>query len=390
MLQVVQPFYGLFLIGFNKVRSAKIPTMGVQLKGNRYELVFNEEWWNTLTDKEQIAVLMHELGHVMYQHCELYKDLTNHEVANIAMDGELNLHIPNLPEGCVDTREWKKEYPDYELEKGTRYNYRWLMQFAKDGNQGERMSSQGSGSPMEGNGQDGEINSKFGKNFDDHSGLEDAGKLSPEQQQVVRGIVESQMVEAAGKCVGNVPQHVQQLLDEIQAKTHVEFSWKNYFRRLVGNVRTLLLKKTHKRDSKRFSENPGKRHITTSKLLIAVDCSGSVSDSDLNEIYSEVAYIQKQCNTEIDVLQFDTEVADVTRFNPKQKVQVKARGGTDFEPAFNYFNLHREYDILIMITDGYSEIDNLHARGDKCIWVITDPSNKQSYPGYTVYFNSKS
>lgn len=60
-LMVVEPFYGFYLLNLNKEYSKDIPTLAVTPNGINIKLLINEEFWNSLTDDEQLAVLKHEL-----------------------------------------------------------------------------------------------------------------------------------------------------------------------------------------------------------------------------------------------------------------------------------------------------------------------------------------
>lgn len=65
-LMLKEPFYGLLLMGLNKVWDKKLivnntPTAGVTLKGINYELRIHPEFWEELKPLHKIGVLKHEL-----------------------------------------------------------------------------------------------------------------------------------------------------------------------------------------------------------------------------------------------------------------------------------------------------------------------------------------
>lgn len=80
------PFYGLFLLNLDKQYSTEVPTAAIARNGINCRLLVNKEYWDSLDDEEQIFILKHECGHVMFKHMFLYEDLSNHQIANIAMD----------------------------------------------------------------------------------------------------------------------------------------------------------------------------------------------------------------------------------------------------------------------------------------------------------------
>lgn len=62
-LMLCEPFYGLLLIMLNKRwNNLLVPTAGVGLNGIGYQLVINENFWDTLTDPQRKGLLKHELN----------------------------------------------------------------------------------------------------------------------------------------------------------------------------------------------------------------------------------------------------------------------------------------------------------------------------------------
>lgn len=61
-LLIEQPFYGLFLLQLDKEESTTfVETACVALNGISSKLVINPNYWATLNDKEQVALLLHEV-----------------------------------------------------------------------------------------------------------------------------------------------------------------------------------------------------------------------------------------------------------------------------------------------------------------------------------------
>lgn len=88
-LLIKEPFYGIFLLNFKKEilkESDSIKTLAVGLQGLTYVLYVNENFWNTLSDEEQISVLKHELMHVCFFHLTDNYNCSNQYLMNIAMD----------------------------------------------------------------------------------------------------------------------------------------------------------------------------------------------------------------------------------------------------------------------------------------------------------------
>ena len=138
---------------------------------------------------------------------------------------------------------------------------------------------------------------------------------------------------------------------------------------------------TRMRPSRRFGfEQMGSRYDFTTHLLIAIDTSGSVGSEDLGRYLNVITSFFKYGIQEIDVLMFDTRVygKPLTLTDAKKSIKelnVKGRGGTDFQAPVDYAVEHPEYDGLIIITDGYAPCPNTEQLRTKLLWVIDDESS---------------
>ena len=139
-----------------------------------------------------------------------------------------------------------------------------------------------------------------------------------------------------------------------------------------------------KRDKREFSlakPSFASGRITT-RLLIAIDTSGSVGSEELGRYFRIVTTFFKYGIQEIDVLMFDHEVQGepITFTEAKKNIQefkVRGRGGTNFQAPVNYVKEHPNYDGLIIITDGFAPIPEVPPfLRTKLLWVI---DNEQSY-----------
>lgn len=134
---------------------------------------------------------------------------------------------------------------------------------------------------------------------------------------------------------------------------------------------------TRMRPSRRYGfEQMGSRYAYTTRVLVALDVSGSVDSEMLSRMLGLINRIFKQGVERIDVLQFDAELkGDPIPIRKAIKTfKVLGRGGTDFQPAADYYMNHPEYDGLIYITDGYAPDPEISAeyRSLPVTWIITD------------------
>ncbi len=149
---------------------------------------------------------------------------------------------------------------------------------------------------------------------------------------------------------------------------------------LKGFKKTIMSQRrdlTRMRPSRRYGfEQMGSKYAYTTNLLVALDVSGSVDSEMLSRMLGLINRIFKQGVEHIHVLQFDAELKGEPE--PIRKAigtfKVLGRGGTDFQPAADYYMAHREYDGLIYITDGVAPdpIIPPEYRQLPVTWIITD------------------
>jgi len=181
-----------------------------------------------------------------------------------------------------------------------------------------------------------------------------------------------------GTMPGNL---IQQLIASLSPKID--------YRKIINSFRASVLKSdnvlTRFRPSRRFGFlYMGKKNQFSTNLLIAVDVSGSISDKELIIFYSVINRFFKYGIRSIDVIQFDTEIKPplVTFKKAKKNIKVIGRGGTDFQPAIEFFENERKkhYDGLIIFTDGYAPAPNMKQRTiRKTLWICSNKDNYDSH-----------
>ena len=143
------------------------------------------------------------------------------------------------------------------------------------------------------------------------------------------------------------------------------------FRASILSVNRVL---TRMKPSRRYEfQYMGSRRDFTTKLLFAVDVSGSVSDKSLQQAFSIVNRLFKYGIEEISVIQFDTEIKGekLTLKKAANQVKIIGRGGTNFQPVMDYIEKHQEYDGLILFTDGYAPVPSRPKnKKTKILWLF--------------------
>mgnify|MGYP003901350919 FL=1 len=119
-LMLKEPYYGFFLIMLNKVWRKDLPTAGVSKQNINYQLAINEKFWTGLSDDHKMGLLKHELLHIAFGHLTSFSSFSNKNLANVAMDMEINQYIEDswLPEGGIRIEDYEDLKLDQRLSSG--------------------------------------------------------------------------------------------------------------------------------------------------------------------------------------------------------------------------------------------------------------------------------
>lgn len=149
--------------------------------------------------------------------------------------------------------------------------------------------------------------------------------------------------------------------EEIIASTKARIDYRNVLSAFRATVLSQSRRLTRMRPNRRSGFNAmGSRYDFTTRMIIGVDVSGSISKRDLQHFYSTINRFFQYGIQQIDVVQFDTELREVeTLTRAMQNIHVRGRGGTCFQPFIDYVGMHPEYDGAIIYTDGYAEIPSI-------------------------------
>ena len=396
-LMLKEPFYGLLLIALNKRWSdTLVPTAGVTLKTINYELIINPKFWEGLPSEQKMGILKHELLHIGFFHLTNYKTYANKQVLNMAMDIEINQYIDreNLPdEGCfIDSEAFA--HLNLEEKKGTRYYYDKLME-AQEDQQDQMMQmimqalTDGSGDGSGDGDGDGTTTIELpGGNtltVDDHdwSAIEQMDEATQKLIEAQTKHIVTQVADQVEKSRGTVPGEFEELIKRLTEIEPPKFDWKGYMRRFAGKSVKTYTKKSRRKYNKRLPENPGLKIKRQKHILAAIDTSGSVSTSELKEFLGELYHLQKT-GADVTIIQCDTAISSIRKFNHKDDWKVEGRGGTDFQPVIDYYNEHAvKYSCLFYFTDGGAPTPE-NARGN-ILWVLSSVGEEyQPLPGHVI------
>ena len=181
------------------------------------------------------------------------------------------------------------------------------------------------------------------------------------------------------------------MVELIQKATEGKIDYRNALRAFRASILSQKRHLTRMRPSRRFGfEQMGSRYEFTTRLLVAIDTSGSVGSNGLARYFRILTTFFNYGIQEIDVLMFDTMVQGklmtlTEAKKNKQTFEVKGRGGTNFQVPIDYVTAHPDYDGLIILTDGEAPVPKVPPLlRAKILWVIDNAENfyKRHYEAF--------
>lgn len=169
------------------------------------------------------------------------------------------------------------------------------------------------------------------------------------------------------------------LCERIMASLRPKLDYRAVLRHFRASVLSVNRVLTRMKPSRRYGFlYMGSRRDFTTRLLFAVDVSGSISSDDLSRGFSTVNRFFKYGIQSVDVIQFDTRIRGklVSMKKARRKVSAFGRGGTNFTPVIEYIDENPGYDGLIIFTDGYAPVPpKPKNRRTRVLWLFNTESN---------------
>ncbi len=162
--------------------------------------------------------------------------------------------------------------------------------------------------------------------------------------------------------------------EQLKASTKARINWRNVFSGFRASILSTKRKLTRMRPNRRTGfENMGSIRRFDTRLLVAMDVSGSISSESLSYFYGVVNSAFKYGFESVDVIQFDAGVRVVQSLKKAiRETLAVGRGGTSFQEPIEYA-LENGYDGLVILTDGYAPEpvipDHMSC---KIVWVCQD------------------
>lgn len=173
-------------------------------------------------------------------------------------------------------------------------------------------------------------------------------------------------------------------VETIVAANTPKISAKEILKRFNTSVTSKKQTTSRMKINRRFDlESPGKKQVYTTKVLIAPDVSGSMSNEDVAEGFALINSALKY--SQVDWMTWDTEITHVEKDYKKSKREFKitGRGGTCVDKVLEYADTNR-YDGVIIFSDMIFDTNLRQPKNVKVFWLGTH--NKSVKPTQWGYF----
>lgn len=377
------PFFGQIALRFNLIEASDwCPTAATDGRNFYY----NSDFIEKLSIEETVFLFGHEIGHCMFSHM-IRREGRHPVIWNMAGDYVINLILQRERVGDVIRTVQillDKKYEGMASEEV----YDKLIE-----DNAEQQETLDVHLDMSGSG-DGD-----GDDDGDGKGSRPSA-LSPEETKKLQDELKEVMMQAAAAAgKDKVPEEIRSLISEL---TESKMDW----REVLSNSIQSMIKSdfSFARPNRKGWHTgvvlPGMIPDEDIDVCLAIDTSGSISQSMLTDFVSEVAGIMEQYGSyKIRIWQFDTNVYGYDEFTHDdgrdiREYEIKGGGGTDFMVNWTYMEKNniapRQF---IMFTDGMPW--NSWGDPDFCetVFLIHDEYNRsktiEAPFGTTIHYDSK-
>ncbi len=374
------PFFGNLATRLELVNADDwLPTLAVD--GRRF--YYNSHFVNMMSLKEVQFGFGHEVLHCVYDHIGYDSRLGSRDpqIFNIACDYCVNADLLDAKVGERITKVdilydpkykgWSAEevYDDL-MKNATKINIQQLIDQLLDEHLKSGPSGVGGSGGADGNGLRPTIN---------------PGELDTIRDEIKEAIL--QAAQAAG--AGNVPAGVKRLIKDL---TEAKLDWRSLLQQQLESVfkNDFSWMNPSRKGWHQDAVMPGMIPGTQCDVVIAIDTSGSISETDIKDFLSEVKGIMEAYdNYKVTIWTFDTQVYNQQEFTSDNMRDImeydpKGGGGTDFEVNWKYMKDQGiEPKKFVMFTDGYPY--GRWGDPDYCdtVWVIK--GNTSAQPPFGVW-----
>lgn len=379
-----QGFYGTLLMHMNFALDEKIKNIAISKK----KISINPSFLDLITNEELDFSLMHEILHISLKHNFRRRNFDNKKIFDKASDIVVNSNIMKSLdlEEEITINNNTLEHVTPNGEEGYNYSveqlYKVLYEYEiRNGNNGcDDCDEWGNKKKIKGNGK-----RKYDKeSFDDHNiwDEEELNELDEaEWEKHTLDACETMYVRDSSNGRGTIPLC---LAREYQTLKEAKTDW----RTLLNNfIQEEINDYSFTPPDRRFSESQfflpdfNDADEIVKGVLFMIDTSGSMSDKEITDAYSEIKGAIDQFGGKLQgwLGFFDAAIVEPREFTNEDELEIirpYGGGGTDFSIVFSYVRDQMEdmnISSIVILTDGYAPFpDEEASRGIPTIWLINN------------------
>lgn len=363
-------YMGNLLTELNFYTSYQLPTAALcyDKQKRNFNVIINPVFFNKHTLEQREGILHHEVLHFLYDHIMRFgfdsTDPKENTRKNLATDMAINQYIPDLPEGCVDVKQFK--LPDGKLFPVLRGADEYLKLLKDDKTQEANKDTLKKYMGEDGNGE-----TLDQHNWDADLSEDEKKEFMEEMKKVLKRSIEK---TAYGH--DKVPDFVKDLLESLDKKLQ-GLNAKGILRQAIKkSVSFADRTSTWKRPNKRYKEySPGTNLGKVPNLSIYIDTSGSISHRELNEFLSVLESFLKAGTRKCFLGLWHTSLYYKKKYKMRQRFDQAGlqSGGTDVTGVMEDINKTKP-DLSLVLTDGY--FDQTVEPKAQTIFIISKGGNK--------------
>lgn len=334
-----QPFFASLLLSMPMVENNSIPTLATDGESIQY----NDKFLKSLSLQETIFILAHETLHcaLMHMYRRNERDPNRWNIAADYVINEIlvNDDIGSMPEGGLLDSDL------VDKGNGTAEGVYKLLPDNPENKKGNKKGNDKGPSQYPGAGQPGGALDQVNDASNDP-----AKNAEKEAEMKVRVLQAANAAKMAGKLSAGL----KRLIGE---STETRTNWREVLRRFFSE--RAKIDYSFARPKRRFLADdlylPSLTGEKLGEIVIAVDCSGSISDSIIAEFEKEIkAIVEDTKPSKVNVLYFDTEILNTDSFEFEEEIKINpiGGGGTSFAPIFEYIEKEAlDVSACVVLTD---------------------------------------
>lgn len=372
------PYIGFILQCLNINQDERLPAAaGVYYnkQSKKFYMKVNPELFGKTSLDEKIAILTHEVYHIIFKHTNLMYKYNPDErmLLNYAMDLVINQLIKNLPEYAVTLKSMKDMY-NIDLLPNQTVEY-YFENLKKDLDKLKKGKSEGKG----------------GDNELDEHGFNSEELTDEEKREMLKA--KSDLYKRAKNNMEKNYSVNSKELDDLIEKLETQIKSLNYKKLLEYAFKKSIPAKnrsaTWSKPSKRYGYlAPGTKTGSVPRVDKYLDTSGSISHEEYNTFLRHTDNFLKYTNKNCVMSFFHEKVYETVKY--KKGMDVKdfkfQSGGTNLRDTFDHIQ-KRKADLAVIFTDGYYDSFDISGNLPPVLFIISKNGNEDhplKHLGYTV------